>query len=75
MHPTIHDGKADFNQSARKEQNGTMVREGEDKDGSLRIGNTKICFGMVRHRPSLLSTIVSGLMNRKGLVGRTWHSE
>jgi hypothetical protein len=34
MHPTIHNGKADFNQSARKEQDGTMVREGEDKDGS-----------------------------------------
>jgi len=34
MHPTIRNGKADFNQSASKEQDGTMVRRGEDKDGS-----------------------------------------
>jgi hypothetical protein len=34
MHSTIHNGKADYNQSARKESDGTMVRQGEDKDGS-----------------------------------------
>jgi hypothetical protein len=35
MHPTIRNGKADSNQSARKEQDGTMVRHGEDNDGSF----------------------------------------
>jgi poly(3-hydroxybutyrate) depolymerase len=34
IHPTIRNGKADFNQRARKEQDGTIVRQGGDKDGS-----------------------------------------
>ena len=35
MHTTMRNGKADSKQSARKEQDGTIVRRGEDKDGSF----------------------------------------